>query len=134
MVNVYEHPNISRGMKEPITLDGMKVFGPYTPGVKAGNQFWLSGQISIDQGDDIVSQTKGALAKIEALLAAGGFKKEDICFAQVLLDTIEDYAAMNEVYGAWVEDMTVRPARAAFEAGALPKGALVEIVVQGVQS
>jgi enamine deaminase RidA (YjgF/YER057c/UK114 family) len=66
MVNVYEHPNISRGMKEPITLDGMKVFGPYTPGVKAGNQFWLSGQISIDQGDDIVSQTKGALAKIDA--------------------------------------------------------------------
>ena len=50
MVNVYEHPNISRGMKEPITLDGMKVFGPYTPGVKAGNQFWLSGQISIEQG------------------------------------------------------------------------------------
>lgn len=134
MVNVYEHPNISRAMKEPITLDGMKVFGPYTPGVKAGNQFWLSGQISIDQGDDIVSQTKGALAKIDALLEAGGFKKEDICFAQVLLDTIEDYAAMNEVYGAWVEDMDVRPARAAFEAGALPKGALVEIVVQGVQS
>ena len=85
MVNVYEHPNISTAMKEPITLDGMKVFGPYTPGVKAGNQFWLSGQISIDQGDDVVSQTKGALAKIDALLDAGGFKKEDICFAQVLL-------------------------------------------------
>jgi 2-iminobutanoate/2-iminopropanoate deaminase len=60
--------------------------------------------------------------------------KNDICFAQVLLDTIEDYAAMNDVYGAWVADMDMPPARAAFEAGALPKGALVEIVVQGIKS
>ena len=41
---------------------------------------------------------------------------------------------MNGVYGAWVADMDMPPARAAFEAGALPKGALVEIVVQGIKS
>jgi len=39
---------------------------------------------------------------------------------------------MNEVYGAWVEDIEVKPARAAFEAGALPAGAKVEIVVQAM--
>ena len=41
---------------------------------------------------------------------------------------------MNDVYGAWGADMDMPPARAAFEAGALPKGALVEIVVQGIKS
>ena len=121
-------------MKEHISLDGMKTFGPYTPGIKHGQTFWLSGQIAIDGRDGIKSQTEGALAKIDALLEAGGLSKNDICFAQVLLDTIDDYGAMNEVYGAWVADMDMPPARAAFEAGALPKGALVEIVVQGIKS
>ena len=134
MVNVHERSIFSRFMKEPISLDGIVTYAPYTPGIQHGQYFWLSGQIAIDGRTDIESQTEGALAKIDALLKAGGLVKNDICFAQVLLDTIEDYAAMNEVYGAWVADMDMPPARAAFEAGALPKGALVEIVVQGIKS
>jgi 2-iminobutanoate/2-iminopropanoate deaminase len=134
LVNVHEHSRFSTIMKESISLDGIVTYAPYTPGIRHGQHFWLSGQIAIDGDLDIKSQTKGALAKIDALLEAGGLSKNDICFAQVLLDTIEDYGAMNEVYGAWVADMDMPPARAAFEAGALPKGALVEIVVQGITS
>ena len=134
MVNVHERSSISTSMKEPISLDGIVTNAPYTPGIQHGQHFWLSGQIAIDGRSDIKSQTEGALAKIDALLESGGLAKNDICFAQVLLDTIEDYAAMNEVYGAWVAEMDMPPARAAFEAGALPKGALVEIVVQGIKS
>ena len=37
---------------------------------------------------------------------------------------------MNEVYGAWLEGVEVPPARAAFEAAALPAKAMIEIVVQ----
>ena len=37
---------------------------------------------------------------------------------------------MNEIYGAWLADVEIPPARAAFEAAALPRGAAVEIVVQ----
>ena len=120
--------------KKAISVDGGKLYGPYTPGVKAGGVIWLSGQIDVDNGDDIKSQTAGALAKIDALLEAAGVNRESICFAQVLLDDINDFAAMNEVYGAWVEDMKIKPARAAFEAGALPAGAKVEIVVQAIDS
>ena len=134
MVNVHEHSSISRFMKEAISVDGIVTYAPYTPGIQHGQHFWLSGQIAIDGNDDITSQTEGALAKIEALLEAGGLVKNDICFAQVLLDTINDYGAMNDVYGEWVADMDMPPARAAFEAGALPKGALVEIVVQGIKT
>ena len=120
--------------KKAISVDGSKMYGPYTPGVKAGGMIWLSGQIDVDNGDDVKIQTAGALAKIDALLEAAGVNRDAICFAQVLLDDINDYAAMNEVYGAWVEDMKIKPARAAFEAGALPAGAKVEIVVQAIDS
>ena len=37
---------------------------------------------------------------------------------------------MNEVYGAWLDDVEIPPARAAFEAAKLPGGAAIEIVVQ----
>ena len=120
--------------KKAISVDGSKLYGPYTPGVKAGGVIWLSGQIDVDNGDDVMSQTAGALAKIDALLEAAGVNREAVCFAQVLLDDINDFAAMNEVYGAWVENMKIKPARAAFEAGALPAGAKVEIVVQAIES
>lgn len=120
--------------KKAISVDGGKLYGPYTPGVKAGGVIWLSGQIDVDNGDDVMSQTAGALAKIDALLEAAGVNREAVCFAQVLLDDINDFAAMNEVYGAWVEGMAIKPARAAFEAGALPAGAKVEIVVQAIDS
>ena len=120
--------------KKAISVDGSKLYGPYTPGVKAGGVIWLSGQIDVDNGDDVMSQTAGALAKIDALLEAAGVNREAVCFAQVLLDDINDFASMNEVYGAWVEDMKIKPARAAFEAGALPAGAKVEIVVQAIDS
>jgi 2-iminobutanoate/2-iminopropanoate deaminase len=67
------------------------------------------------------------------LLDAAGISKHNICFAQILLADINDFTSINEVYGAWVKDMQVKPARAAFAAAALPAGALVEIVVQAMR-
>ena len=119
--------------KKAINIAGSKLYGPYTPGVMANGLIWLSGQIDVEAGNDVKSQTAGALKKIDALLDAAGVSKNSVCFAQVLLDDISDFTAMNEVYGAWVEDIEIKPARAAFEAGALPAGAKVEIVVQGIK-
>ena len=117
-----------------ITPAGSKTYAPYTPAVVVGNHVWLSGQINIDGGDDIVSQTRGTLDKIDALLAEAGTSKHDLVFVQVLLKTMEYYAPMNEVYGAWLEGVEVKPTRAAFAVDALPADALVEIVVQAVKS
>jgi len=117
--------------KESIELAGASKYGPYSAGVRANGIIWLSGQIAVEAGDDIQAQTQGALDKIDALLATSQLSKHNLCFAQVLLADINDFAAMNEIYGAWVEDIEIRPARAAFAAAALPAGALVEIVVQG---
>ena len=84
--------------KVGITPPGSKTYAPYTPAVVVGNHVWLSGQINIDAGDDIVSQTRGTLEKIDALLAEAGTSKHDLVFVQVLLKTMEYYAPMNDVY------------------------------------
>ena len=120
--------------KVGITPPGSKTYAPYTPAVVVGNHVWLSGQINIDAGDDIVSQTRGTLEKIDALLAEAGTSKHDLVVVQVLLKTMEYYAPMNEVYGAWLEGVEVKPTRAAFAVDALPADALVEIVVQAIKS
>ena len=117
-----------------ITPVGSKTYAPYTPAVVVGNNVWLSGQINIDAGDDIVSQTQGTLDKIDGLLAEAGTSKHDLVFVQVLLKTMDYYAPMNEVYGAWLEGVEVTPTRAAFAVAPLPADALVEIVVQAVKS
>ena len=119
--------------KERIDIGG-EVFGPYSPGVKANGTIWLSGQISLDSGESAREQTLGCLGKIDQLLKAAGASKHDICFVQVLLDDIHDYAEMNEAYGNWLKDVEIAPARAAFEAANLPKGAKVEIVIQAIST
>jgi 2-iminobutanoate/2-iminopropanoate deaminase len=115
-------------MKERIDAGGEK-FGPYSPGVKANGIIWLSGQIAPEAGG-IAEQTQASLNQIDALLDAAGVSKHQVTFTQVLLADINDFAVMNDVYGAWLADVEIPPARAAFEAAALPRGAAIEIVVQ----
>ena len=119
--------------KERIDVEGGKTYGPYSPGVKSNGMIWLAGQIAPEAGDDIKSQTRASLKKIDELLNAAGVTKNNICFAQVLLDDINDFSSMNEVYTEWLEGVEIPPARAAFEAGNLPRSAKIEIVVQATE-
>ena len=117
---------MSRKLK--IDTGGTK-FGPYSPGINVKDHIWLSGQVDVDAGDDIESQTRGTLNKIDYLLAAANSSKADLVKVTVLMSDIEDYAKINDIYGEWLGD-TIAPARAAYEIGKLPMGALVEIVCE----
>ena len=119
--------------KVRIEVEGGKTFGPYSPGVKSNGFIWLAGQIAPEAGEDIKSQTIACLKKIDELLNAAGVTKNNVCFAQVLLADINDFNSMNEVYSEWLEGVEIPPARAAFEAGNLPKEARIEIVVQATE-
>jgi len=105
--------------------------GPYSQGIQAGNTIYVSGQIPIDPatgefaGEDIAAQTRQSLTNIREILKAGGADMSHIVKTTVLLKDIADFAAMNEVYAEFFTEPY--PARAAFQAAALPKGALVEI-------
>ena len=113
------------------TANAPAAIGPYSQAVCAGGVVYVSGQIPLDPatgefaGPDIRTQTRQSLKNIAAILAAAGSGMDRVVKTTVLLKDIGDFAAMNEVYA---EAFTAPyPARAAFEAAALPKGALVEI-------
>ena len=105
--------------------------GPYSQGIQAGNTIYVSGQIPIDPatgefaGQDIKTQTRQSLTNISNILAAAGASMADVVKTTVLLNDIADLAAMNEVYAEFFTEPY--PARAAFQAAGIPKGALVEI-------
>ncbi|MEG0369144.1 MAG: RidA family protein [Hungatella sp.] len=105
--------------------------GPYSQAVQGGDYVYISGQIPIDPatgqfaGDDIVTQTKQSLTNIKSILESEGLTMDHVVKTTVLLNSMADFAAMNEVYATFFTG--AYPARAAFEVAALPKAALVEI-------
>ena len=114
-----------------IDTEGAPIPGLYAAGIQAGNPIYVSGQIPIDPatgefaGQDIKTQTRQSLTNISNILAAAGASMADVVKTTVLLNDIADFAAMNEVYAEFFTEPY--PARAAFQAAGIPKGALVEI-------
>ena len=114
------------------TKNAPAAIGPYSQGILAsGVTCYVSGQLPINPatgefaGDDIQSQTRQSLTNVKAILEAAGMTLENVVKTTVLLSDIGNFVPMNEVYAEFFG--TDCPARAAFQAAALPKGALVEI-------
>lgn len=117
--------------KKPVHTDGApEAIGPYSQAILAGEWVFCSGQLGADPEDGtlpegIEDQTRRAMLNLSAVLDAAGCEWGHVVKTTVFLADISDYAEFNEVYAALVEKPF--PARATVEAGALPKGALVEI-------
>ena len=105
--------------------------GPYSQAIQAGNTIYVSGQLPIDPatgafaGENIAAQTRQSLTNIKAILTEAGADMSNVVKTTVLLANMADFAAMNAVYAEFFT--APYPARAAFQAAALPKNALVEI-------
>ena len=119
-------------MNQPIyTPNAPAAIGPYSQAVQAGNMLFVSGQIPIDPatgefaGNDITTQTHQSLTNVKNILEAAGYSLNDVVKTTVLLSDIANFAAMNAVYAEYFTEN--KPARAAFAAKDLPRGALVEI-------
>ena len=99
--------------------------------VQGGKQLFTAGQLGIDpQTDKIVDggvreQTRQALENIKAVVEHAGSSMANVVKVTVLLDNIDDFGAMNEIYTTFFP--APPPARTAFEVARLPLGALVEI-------
>jgi enamine deaminase RidA (YjgF/YER057c/UK114 family) len=91
-----------------------------------GDTVYLAGQVAGDASADIRTQTRQVLAKIDSLLAEAGSDNTRILSAQVWLASIGHFAAMNEVWDAWVPEGHA-PARACIEARLAKPELLVEI-------
>ncbi|KAI8786615.1 2-iminobutanoate/2-iminopropanoate deaminase-like [Biomphalaria glabrata] len=104
---------------------------PYSQGVQINNTLYISGQTggnpetqTIVSGG-VVAEAEQALKNIGAILEAAGSSFDKVVKCTVLLQDINDFAAVNEVYSRYFPN--IKPARAAYQAAALPRGAKVEI-------
>lgn len=110
-----------------------QAIGPYTTHRKSGNLMFVSGQLPINPNEGkivattIEEQTKQSLENIESILESEGLNFSNILKTTVFLSDINNFSAMNEIYGTKFQ--APFPARSAFEVSALPMGALVEIEV-----
>ena len=87
-------------MARKLKIDtGGKVWAPYSPGITVKDHIWLAGQIGIEGGDDIISQTSEALRKIDDLLEIANSSRDDLVMVTILLNDIGNYSDVNEVYG-----------------------------------
>ncbi len=112
------------------TPDAPAAVGPYSQAVEVNGTLYISGQLPINPLDGsipstIEQQTERSLENITAILTEAGYTRRDVVKSTVLLSTMEDFAAMNSVYGEYYkEDM---PARVCYAVSALPMGVKVEI-------
>lgn len=63
---------------------------------------WLAGQVAADASQDIAGQTRQVLDAVDALLARAGTDKSRILMCQIFITDLADFAAMNEVWEAWL--------------------------------
>ena len=107
--------------------------GPYSQAIRANGFVFVSGQVSIDPvtntlvSGDVGAQTERVLQNLSGILKAAGTSLQKVVRATVFLKNMNDFAAMNEVYGKHFPSQP--PARSTVEVARLPKDVLVEIDV-----
>lgn len=123
-------------MKAIITDKAPAAIGPYSQGVRSlfsqqGQMIFVSGQLPIDPENGefkegcIRCKARQSLTNIKHILEAGGFTMKDVVKVTIYLTDINDFSAVNEVYGDFFKEPY--PARSAFAVSALPKNAPIEI-------
>jgi 2-iminobutanoate/2-iminopropanoate deaminase len=118
------------------TAKAPAAIGPYSQAVKIGNLLYTSGQVALDPATGqivpgaIAEQTAQVLENLKAVLEAGGSTLASVVKTTVFLKDMNDFAAMNAIYGKYLAaEGTVAPARSTVEVARLPKDALIEIEV-----
>ena len=119
-------------MNKIFTNNAPKPIGPYSQAVLVGDTLYCSGQIALDPvsgefiGGDVRGETRRVCENVGAVLGSAGLTFGNVVKTTCFLADMADFAAFNEVYGAY---FTSAPARSCVAVKELPKGALVEIEV-----
>ena len=119
-------------MKRTIsTDDAPAAVGAYSQATTNGNLLVTAGQLPLTtdgellDDEPVAEQTRQCLRNVAAILESEGLSLDDVLKTTVFLDDIDDFEAFNEAYSEFFESDP--PARSAVGAGAVPKGAAVEI-------
>ncbi len=104
--------------------------GPYVHARKAGNLYFISGQLGLDPEtgvllEGIEAQAHQSLKNLGEILKEAGLDYTDVVKTTIFLDDIDDFDKVNEIYAQYFTGVT--PARSCVEVGEIPKSALVEV-------
>lgn len=94
--------------------------------VKHNGVVYLTGQVG--EGADITEQTVECLRRVDALLEEAGSSREHMLRVEIWLADMADFAAMNEVWNAWLPE-GFAPARACGESKLAREVLKVEMIV-----
>jgi 2-iminobutanoate/2-iminopropanoate deaminase len=114
-----------------VSASAPAAIGPYSQAIRAGSLIFLSGQVPLDPATgaivegDTAAQTRQVMKNLAAVLDAAGCTFADVVRSTIYLVDMNDFAAVNEVYGGCFE--APAPARATVQVSRLPKDARVEI-------
>ncbi|WP_393960316.1 RidA family protein [Priestia megaterium] len=114
------------------TKNAPQAIGPYSQGIVVNNLFYSSGQIPLRPDGTLVEgdvqvQANQVFENLKAVLEEAGASLNTVVKATVFIKDMNDFAALNEVYGDYFGDH--KPARSCVEVARLPKDVLVEIEV-----
>jgi 2-iminobutanoate/2-iminopropanoate deaminase len=119
-------------MKEIIsTSKAPAAIGPYSQATMHNGIIYCSGQIPLDPvtmeivGDDVSTQAKQVMINLKSVLKEAGSDFSKVLKCSIFLDSMDDFAAANEIYGAYFEKNP--PARETVAVQTLPKNVLIEI-------
>ena len=125
---------MSKEIKEIVTKDAPAPVGPYSQAVLAGSTLYCSGSIALDPvtgefvgGGDVQEEARQVLKNMDGILKAAGASAKNVVRCTVFLADLADFTKVNKIYVQYFKDNVVAPSRSCVQAGALPKGALVEI-------
>lgn len=112
------------------TKNAPGAIGPYSQGVKVGNLIFTSGQIPVNPANgeiakEIKAATKQSLENVKAILECAGTTLDKVVKCVIFLKDMNDFAAVNEVYGEYFSE--ILPARSCVQVAKLPLDVLVEI-------
>ncbi len=111
-----------------LTTDAPAPVGPYSQAIRSGGFVFCSGQVGLDPATGkiveggVAAQARQVLDNLAAVLASAGLTFESIVKTTIFLVDINDFAAVNAVYGERMG--TPPPARSTIAVAALPLGAL----------
>jgi len=117
-------------MKVIQTPNAPAAIGPYSQAMVVGDLLFTSGQIPLRadgtlSDGDITVQTTQVLANLKAVSESAGASLNKVVKTTVFLKNLDDFAAMNAVYGEVFGSHT--PARSTVQVAKLPRDVLVEI-------
>lgn len=99
----------------------------------------ISGQVPFDiQRNEIISEIKAATAKVmshlQAILNQAGMNFSNVIQTTIYLIDMKDFAAVNEVYGSYFNNIDIKPARVTVAVKELPRNSRVEISMMAIKS